>query len=100
MVWVPLDLGVEEVDGAFLSLQEQVGIIEVLPRLRDHPPGVVVKLLVLVTGDDMARLEGFHPIYRVPPWSQTSDGHTRPEVHVNAVVDHISGDYQPKVRDV
>src|SRR5215510_5915669 len=53
MVWVPLDLGVEEVDRGVLRPQELVGVVEVLTGFRDRPPGVVVEMSVLVTGDDV-----------------------------------------------
>src|SRR4051794_2674415 len=53
MVRVPLELGVEEVDGGRLRVQQLVGVVEVLPGLRDGPRGVVVELLVLVPADDV-----------------------------------------------
>jgi len=31
VVRIPLELGIEEVDGGFLGLQELVGVVEVLP---------------------------------------------------------------------
>jgi hypothetical protein len=67
MVRVPVDLRVEEVDGRPLGGQELLGVVEVLPRLRDHPVGVVVELLVLVPGDDVPRLERLDLVDRVPP---------------------------------
>src|SRR5262245_45358257 len=100
VVWVPLDLGVEEVDGGFLGPQELVGIVEVLPGLPDRPLGVVVELPVLVTGDDMPGLEGRDPVDRVPPWPEASDDHTLCEVQVRSVVDHIPGNDEPKIRHV
>jgi hypothetical protein len=39
-VGVSLDLGVEEADGGVLGPQELVGVVDVLPGLRDGPFGV------------------------------------------------------------
>ena len=72
VVWVPLDLGVEEVDGGVLGPQQFVGIIEVLPGLGDRPPCVVVKPLVLVSADNMPGLEGLDLVNRVPPWPEAA----------------------------
>ncbi|HEY6762059.1 MAG TPA: hypothetical protein VI318_21340 [Baekduia sp.] len=57
MVGVPRDLGVEELDGGARRLQQLLGVVEVLPRLGDRPPGVVVAPPVLMAADDVARRE-------------------------------------------
>src|SRR5262249_11269142 len=100
VAWVPLDLGVEEVDGGARGPQELVGVVEVLPGLRDRPVGVVVEVLVLVTRDDMPGFERRDLVDRRPPWPEAIHEHTLPEPHVNAVVDHIPGDNQPEIRNV
>jgi hypothetical protein len=56
MVRVPIELGVEEVDGGVLRPQQLLGVVEVLPGLRDRPLGVVVEPAVLVAGDDVPGL--------------------------------------------
>jgi hypothetical protein len=45
VVWLPLDHRVEEVDGGGLRPQQFVRPVEILPRLRDSPLGVVVEML-------------------------------------------------------
>src|SRR4051794_3241736 len=59
VVWVSLDHRIEEVDGGGLGSQKFVRLVEILPRLRDGPLGVVVKMFVQVPADDVLRLEGF-----------------------------------------
>jgi hypothetical protein len=47
VVRVPLDHRVEEADGRVLGPQQFVGVVEVLPGLRDRPLYVVVELLAV-----------------------------------------------------
>src|SRR5262245_43667858 len=76
VVWVPRDLGVEEVDGGVLPSQELFGVVEVLPSLRDRPPSIVVEFLVLVTGDDVPGFQGLDLVDRAAPWPEASNEHT------------------------
>jgi hypothetical protein len=50
VVRVALELGVEEVQRSIRRPQQLLGVVEVLPGLRDLPVGVVVELRVLVAG--------------------------------------------------
>src|SRR5580698_993616 len=97
VVRVPLHLRGEEALGRALGPQELIGVAEVSAGLRDRPPGVVIELLVLVTGHDMPGPEGLDLIDRVPPGPEASGGHALSEVHVNPVVDRIPGDDQPEI---
>src|SRR6476660_2804027 len=100
MVRVALDLRVEEVERGALCLQQLVGVVEVLPGLRDGPRSVVVELPVLVAADDVPRPEGLDAVDRLAPRAEASDDRGLHEVHVNAVVDHVAGDDEIEIRDV
>ena len=50
--------------------------------------------------DDVPGLEGLDRVDRLPPRPEAADDHALPEIHVNAVVDHVAGDDQLEVRDV
>src|SRR5690242_5120520 len=93
------ELRVEEAGGGGLGPQERVRVVEVLPSLRDRPRGVVVEGAVLVTGDDVARLQRLDPVDRLAPRAEAAD-RALPEVHVDAVVDRVAGDDELEVRDV
>jgi hypothetical protein len=100
VVRVSLDHRIEEVDGGGLGPQEFVRPVEILPRLRDGPFGVVVEMLVLVPADDVLRLERCDLVDCVSPRPEAADDHTLREIHVTAVVDHVPRDNQPEVRHV
>src|SRR5215469_7766595 len=100
VVWVSPDHRIEEVDGGGLGPQEFVRPVEILPRLRDGPLGVVVEMLVQVPADDVLRLEGFDLVDCLSPGPEAAADHTLREIHVTAVVDHVPRDNQPEVGDV
>src|SRR5207245_1846605 len=63
---------VEELDRGAVLLQKLIRVVEVLTRLRDDAPGVVVEVLVLVAGNHPAWLEALDDVDRLPPAVATS----------------------------
>src|SRR6516162_5073951 len=55
---VAIKHGLEEVERRRMRLPKLVGIGEILPGLGDGASGIIIESLVLVAGDDPARVQG------------------------------------------
>ncbi len=98
-VWVALEHSIEEVLRGALLRQKVVDIVEILAGFDDFAGGGVVKVLVLVTGDDPARVQSRNGVDGLAPGVAAS-ARRLAEVLVDAVVDHVAGDDHAEIGHV